>query len=44
MSNLMQVMKEYNNKEFAELKKKYQLVRKLQHSSFGEVSVMRRDD
>lgn len=37
-------MKEYNDKSFAELKKQYEVVRKLQHSAFGEVTVMRRHD
>lgn len=37
-------MREYNDKQFAELKKTYQVVRKMQHSAFGEVTIMKRQD
>ena len=38
------VLKRYNDKEFAELKKQYQMVRKQHHPVFGDINILKRGD
>lgn len=43
-TSIVSILKQYNDKEYEQLKKQYQLLRKQHHPVFGDISILKRQD